>query len=998
MNQQPRPQVQQGRSQAPQSTVAARPGNYVSALPQSNPELAGLLHGLSTFNSSLGNMAQALTHRENQLDHLEAPGTSDRAKAEAERTQDPVAALYQPTPEVPQDVRPALAPAYLRDLNAATAQRAGQRINADTASAYAESADKPDFNVDAFLAERRQKALTGVTDNTAAAVLGGHLDDLEGRIRADFKNRQVKRLEETNGAILFQDAGSRFTADMTADGIATEWSGFSARAAGLGKTPKEAAQMVLQQLLANSAKLGGAPELFDAFDKKLADGTTLRAVAGPELSHQIETAKQHAQNIRDHRIEQENAVENGKTLDTWQRMIDGGQAHLVTPDLLIPHFHKGGAIKSPEQYASILNQARDRAAKDGALSQFDGYFDAGMAALLPEKVQAEVATRRLGPVLLGMTDKLRSGDIPGATQAMTETVRQVLRWGSDKPIGELTRFIEANLTTVPSGAGPTPAFQALNAMYRSMSVAPALRAKYFNEDAQQLMETYQAHADGGADPKGAYEAAYRTIDPAAKKRAEEFAKSPEYQNLVKDKMAKHVEGSSMVPTWLGGNGRPGNLGAINAEASVQLKGLLARNPNLTDSQIETQLKNWFSSNYVLDTTSQVAVKVPAGLGGADAQTALSEFTARLAKEASLSERVDGKWSVMLAPTGTEGKYTVQLALDGLPRKSLPGLMDLAQEVKKVSARRTLLDDDKRQLGAYLAAFKKDGTVLDVAPEVMAKGELMELVKGPALDAWKKKQQGYINARLGSVPQFGFGTKGTGPLQFGTQAQARAADLRSTVEAASSFYQEHSGSIRLDGAQDPKFLTASLVTMGEGLALRAYQDPAKGAGRNIGMGYNLEANKASVDADLKAAGVPPERIESVKAGALDLTTDQAKRLLMVALPRYEKQTAAVAESVAPGLWKAMTAQQKAVMVDIAYQTGKPQDFVKAWEALKRGDQAAFVNEARTTYIDQTGNRVDDSRRASLRDALLRGPTFWKQRLTEAAGLPGTKLQALAAPNP
>ncbi|NCT81908.1 MAG: hypothetical protein GXC94_02080 [Comamonadaceae bacterium] len=993
MSNQPRPQVQQGRSQAPQSTVSARQGSYVSSLPVGNPELAGLMQGLSAFNPALQNLAQAEARRSDQLDQLQAPEAAAQAKAEAQRLEDPVAALYQPTPAAPSNVRPALAPSYLRELNAGTAQRAAQRINADTAEAYFQAVDQPDFKLDTFLAERRRQALAGVADNTAAAVLGGHLDNLDTHLRDDYQRRQVKKLEETNNSILFQDAGDRFSTDLTADGVALEWAGFETRAAGLGKTPKEAATLLLRQLMANSEKLGGSPELFDAFDRRLADGTTLRS-KNPELSAQVDSARQHAATIRDHRIEQENAHSNGKTLDDLYRMIDTGQAAQVTPELLLPHFHKGGAIKSPEQFASILNQARDRAMKDHAATAFDGYADAGMLALLPDNVQGEIATRRLGPALLAMTDRIRAGDAAGASDAMTETVRQVLRWGGSKPVAELTRFVEANLVTVPSAGGPPPAFQALSAMYRALAVAPALRSQYFNEDAQQLLEAYQAHADGGADTKGAYEAAYRTIDPAAKKRAEEFAKTPEYQKLVSDKVAKHVEGSSMFPTWIGGNGRPENVALLKAEGALQLRSMLSRNPNLSESQIEAQLSSWYKNNYVLDTTSQMAVKVPPGLGGADAQTALSEFTARLAKDASLSDRSDGTWTVQLSPLGAEGKYAVQLALDGIPKKSVPVVMDLATEIKRVAARRVLTPEDKQQLGAYLAAHKKDGSVLDIPPEVMAKGEAMGLVTGSALDAWKDKQSSSIKDRLKRHPQFGFGTNGTGPLQFTNTTSTNALDIRTTASVATEFLKDFNGSLRPYGGHDPQFLAASLVAMGEGVALTAYDDPARGAGKNIGMGYNLAANKATVDADLKAAGVPESRIESVKAGTLSLTQDQAKRLVMVALPRYMKQTEAVAESVAPGLWSSMTAQQKAVMVDIAYQTGNPKSFVKAWNALKDNDQDAFLAETKTYFTNQAGERQEDTRRAGLRDALLRGPTFWSQRLAEAGRLPGNKLQAMA----
>ncbi len=71
------------------------------------------------------------------------------------------------------------------------------------------------------------------------------------------------------------------------------------------------------------------------------------------------------------------------------------------------------------------------------------------------------------------------------------------------------------------------------------------------------------------------------------------------------------------------------------------------------------------------------------------------------------------------------------------------------------------------------------------------------------------------------------------------------------------------------------LAASLVTVREGVMLSAYGDPAKGAGLNVGAGYNLKANSATVAADLKAVGIPAERVADVQAGKASLTPDQVK---------------------------------------------------------------------------------------------------------------------------
>jgi GH24 family phage-related lysozyme (muramidase) len=189
------------------------------------------------------------------------------------------------------------------------------------------------------------------------------------------------------------------------------------------------------------------------------------------------------------------------------------------------------------------------------------------------------------------------------------------------------------------------------------------------------------------------------------------------------------------------------------------------------------------------------------------------------------------------------------------------------------------------------------------------------------------------------------------------------------------------------------LAAALITMGESVALQAYDDPAQGAGKNIGMGYNLQANAKTVRSDLKRALVPEERIDQVLAGEVQLTPEQAKRLLMVAMPRYEKQVQEVAEATSPGLWARMKPVQKAVMVDVAWQVGSTEKFKKAWEAVAANDMEKFTEETKVTYVDRSGTRREDKRRNDLRASMLAGIPHWEALVDKYESLPANKLAAL-----
>jgi GH24 family phage-related lysozyme (muramidase) len=179
------------------------------------------------------------------------------------------------------------------------------------------------------------------------------------------------------------------------------------------------------------------------------------------------------------------------------------------------------------------------------------------------------------------------------------------------------------------------------------------------------------------------------------------------------------------------------------------------------------------------------------------------------------------------------------------------------------------------------------------------------------------------------------------------------------------------------------LAGSLIAMREGVSLTAYPDPNPDAGMNIGAGYNLKANAATANQDLKRAGVPEDRIEDVKTGRASLTPDQAKRLIEVATPRYESLARKSADDTAPGLWNRMTTQQRAVMVDIAYQVGDPAQFKKAWAALAAGKTQEFSDETRVFYKNRDGQVVEDNRARELRASMLAGVADWNARVSLAA---------------
>jgi hypothetical protein len=169
------------------------------------------------------------------------------------------------------------------------------------------------------------------------------------------------------------------------------------------------------------------------------------------------------------------------------------------------------------------------------------------------------------------------------------------------------------------------------------------------------------------------------------------------------------------------------------------------------------------------------------------------------------------------------------------------------------------------------------------------------------------------------------------------------------------------------------LTNALITQGEGVVLKASPDPAGGAGNNIGMGYNLNANKATMAEDFRRAGIPPEANAAIAAGTRSITEEQAQRLLQITSPRYAAKAQAEIEKRYPGMWGKMTSQQHAVVTDVAYQVKDFSKFGPSIDALVSGDQARIDAAFKVNYTDHSGVTREDTRRNTLRANMLKGST-------------------------
>lgn len=1006
----PRPFTQGTQQQAPRLQVLAQVGSYSAAPAADNSMARGFMDGLAAFNPALAQWGEASRAKEALQQQTDAQGRQEAAvigQAEAAKAQ--VDPLTGAPVEMPANVPPAYGLAFRESFLRGVGQRQGVLNKIDAIAEFSENQRDPKFmeGVPVWLADKRRAALGGISDPAQQAIIGGHFDELQAEIankqRADAHGKREAALQANVAAI----TSGTFTANMTPDQMAAAVPSYMGWMASQGVTDAEAGQGLFNHLNALSVRGGGMPGVLDVLETKQADGGTLLDRFS-SLVPAFTSARHQAAQQAEKAVEEAAMGTRALKLRDFSKAADDGT---LTDDQITHNIGPGQVITSAEQGAALLAKRDAARAERSATAQLDSAFDNGTLGRAEPGVQRAVLEKRLGGAVTALFETKGDGPQPQPTEAITQRAevlaigltRAHSASGATVPLEGLKRFIETITTSMPSAGGPTPTFIASVELYKAMSPYPQYRSVYFDEKASNLMADYieAAHVPGGkSDPKAAYIGAFEARDPQRVQAAERRLSQPGFSAKMGSIASAAVEGSSFLPTWLGGNGRPANSEYVAMEVKSALSAYLRRNPAASDTQAQEFAKGWVASNTVMDTTSQMVVTVPQGLGGPTTQQVISAYSAQVVKDHHLGDLDGGDgWVVQYIPIGTTGVYTVT-AWSGMANKVL-GTMSVQDLLQKEAATKYINEAERAELGRSFkpgtAGGLRGGTYradpgTPLSPELFAKAQALRLISPSQAAAYQGSMREAYMARLKGIPQLAMGDPAAGLAQ----PHARGTAIVSNQQTADAAMRMLTGPMYAAGTQHIA-LAASSITAGEGVALRAYDDPARGAGKNIGTGYNLKANAANVDADLRASGITdPKVIEAVKAGTAELTPQQSDRLLLAALPRYEKLVKEVAESSAPGLWARMQPQQRAVMLDIAWQTGNPAQFRKAWASLAANDAPGFAAETKVFYTNKAGERVEDTRRGGLRASMLAGPDRWTATVQKMGSYPSTRLEALSTP--
>lgn len=960
---QPRPVVatQQRAALRPQAQVQSHGSGLAAA---DNSLIGGLMQGLAAVNPALNRYIQ-------QQDNLEQAAYTkgvEEGKTAGASTTDPLNALSNMPIHGSSEPPPAYGLGFVKGMNESLAHRSAVETKTDALVEYRARRNEAGFDATAFIAEKRAEAVKGAVNPEAAAVMAQHFDELAANIKVEQGRIDVQRREEIQQATFATNLGDMVTRDLGPSGIAEAVPAIFQHGAANGMTSPEVAGHLFNRIASLSDTAGGAPELFDAMDAKDPSGIRLGELV-PGLRAKIDAARTHAEKVRDQRILEESERSNGMTMAALHTDITANPEQWPLDRIAKLH-SKYGAVRSEQAIVSLWDMRNralaSRADTDNVLSA----ADQGTMWWYPAESQRRGLDAFMMPQLHGLLQSVAAGDQAGIESNVTSLVNSYNQTGATEKIERLARFITTNVTMAPSPDGTPPAgFTASARVFKMMDGRPDARSVHFDRDTTALMSAYNEALDAYGDTGVAYTYAYSVAGTEAQKRAGALKDDPKLKKMVETDALKFVEGNA---AWYNPFGTKAKYDdrfrrAFEAEAQDYRQHF----GFASEAQTKAHYEQWAASRWALDGTTGVPVPVPQGTDTRVAAEAFTAMSAALIKEHQIKDRTDSDWTIQYLETA-KGVYTA-LAFNGGTPQVLKRNLNINDIVTAQRAKKVLTDSDKAQLAAARDALNA-GKPYDLDPAVLAKANALGLFKaeGEKLNDLQRDQAVSAVSRALRLDVFGKPT--AAQLAF---MPGRTGKVDTALTARTAAYLN---------ADNP---AASLVAMAEGMSLRAYDDPA--TGRNIGAGYSLTANSATVRKDLEAVGVPGALVQDVIDGKASITATQANRLLTLSIPRYEERAR---DAVGVDTWKAMSREKQAVLVDVAYQVGSVDKFKKAIAALKAGDDVAFLEETKTFYKDRTtGDLKEDKRRNALRASILAGDGRWRATINEYGKVPTTKLDAI-----
>lgn len=178
------------------------------------------------------------------------------------------------------------------------------------------------------------------------------------------------------------------------------------------------------------------------------------------------------------------------------------------------------------------------------------------------------------------------------------------------------------------------------------------------------------------------------------------------------------------------------------------------------------------------------------------------------------------------------------------------------------------------------------------------------------------------------------------------------------------------------------LFAALATRMENLVTTVYPDPA--TGRNVGIGYNMDAiGMGQAKQDFARIGMKKEHINilvsqnAAQYSKVHITPNQAVSLLILLQPRYE---AVAKEWIGAKHWGKMDTNQQAAITYLAYQTGGNIDQFRSAKQLIQSDKDTQAQKHLVTYYkDGSGEWQRNDRFAKHVGSMWQSPQAYAKQV-------------------
>ncbi|HIH2750054.1 TPA: hypothetical protein ACYLN4_005854 [Burkholderia lata] len=965
------------------------------AAPQQDSTLHGLLTGLQAFNPAL----QEYVNLENQKDATQAfkAGTSAGQLSDAGLIDAQTGGIKVPPPSADSRVDPAFNDTFAQGYRNAVGLKIGNQVQTDILSAYQEAKNQDGFDPEKFLHEQVSQHTAGLTDPAIVDQVSKSVATTADSVRKDFAQVQFQRLKET--------AFGNFSA--VADGVLDPTKSLQQMWDGVQQTLEpmrgqmgmmtrpEMADMLLDKINNLSSQAGGRPELFDLFTqfKDPHTGLTLQQM-NPKIQSEATRLQHRALEEQNQRIEQ------AQQTDFFKRTVADEEAASQGKQPDINDFvNRIGPLNQFKSASAALGEYRRlQSMADSALQNRQAMYavSTGTAWALDKKdAQAALDAVQEPAVqaLTGAASSMQAGDFsrnPVVQQALSAIIHSTSQSGrSDLANSKLKGLIDGTVNAEPPRGGePSAQFNIAAALYGGLP--DQIRSLYFDEKAATVFDSYYRDRSTGISPADAMQSAYRAISPEAVKAAKEITSDQQWKQRVASTVSNLT--TSRLQHWpivgwiasAAGYGAAVNEQAVDTWAQLELQRYYQRNPNATQDQADQYITGRVRSNFVYDQTNRINVQVPDGQASDAAKDAINSYLEKAREkygvpdeQGFVSRKVTGLLGIPPDAHESVGlvyskdsNYQLVRFVNGAPVHKLEDVT-FGQIMAQAASQKLLSNDERAAMSTLYTKLVKDRTattqdLVDNA-EVLAKATNLKQINDLMRERINAVREGAFEAGIKNLVQFPVSQASFAGLS-GSRLTGQGSKIQ--VNQAGSF---------LGGGN----FSAALTAMGEGLVLKATPDPNPKAGNNIGYGYNLNANAGTIAEDFRRAGIPATSIDGIKNGSVQITPEQAARLLEVSLPRYEARAKQAVDAVDPNLWSALSMPQKAALTDVSYQVGDVGQFHKALGALARKDIAGFNDALNVTYLDKDGNRREDVRRNNLRALMVSGPVAFYNGIKEAA---------------